>query len=143
MPDGSRTHICCGTGNPTDFTTDLAYDSVHSLLYGWSFADNSLYTIDPATGHTTVIAQPFGPVGRLSGAIGYDWANQTLYFLNDRDDSLYSFDTTTGAPTLIGPTGVTGVAFVGLADLPVPEPSTAVLIAMGVGAFVLFRSRVR
>jgi PEP-CTERM motif len=133
-PAGSRTVI----GGGGDFIRDLAYDSVHGVLYGWDSATVTLNTIDPSTGAATSLPTSFANP-RLGGAIGFDWTNNTLYFLNDSDDNLYSLNTTTGAPTLIGPTGLTGVVFVGLADLPVPEPSSGALIAIGMGGLALAR----
>ena len=140
LPDGSRTII--GGGGANDFITDLAYDPVHGVLYGWSNVV-LLETIDPATGTATPAPSKSFAVSRLNGAIGYDGANNTLYFLNDGDENLYSLNTTTGAPTLIGPTGLTGVTFTGLSDLSVPEPSSASLIAIGLGAFALARQQRR
>ncbi len=58
-------------------------------------------------------------------------------------DDLYSLNTNTGSATLIGHTGLTNVSFNGFADAPVPEPSTAAMIGLGLAGLALVRSRFR
>ncbi len=129
-------HFTANSGQD-DFVNDLAYDSLHGVLYATD-NEGDLDTIDLSTGDGTTVGHLIGTSGRATGPTAYDWNTGTLYALIDT--GLYSVNTDTGVATLIGSTGM---SFSGFADLPVPEPSTAALIATGVAGFVLFRSRLR
>lgn len=138
QPDGSRTQI---GGNGGDGAWDLAYDAADGVLYGWNGFTLGLDIIDTTTGNVDQISSGAFS-GRPRGTLAWDGNDDTLYLLMElpgyldpnQTDVLYSVNTTTGALTGVGDTGVSGVQFVGMADLqasPTPEPSTTGLIGFG------------
>jgi len=80
--------------------TGLTIDSLGGF---WGSTVDSLYTIDPATGASTLVGA-FGTTGALVIDIAVDSAGN-MYLHDIGDDSIYSVDTATGAATLIGTTG--------------------------------------
>ncbi|PWU08183.1 MAG: hypothetical protein C5B51_08250 [Terriglobia bacterium] len=123
---------------------DLAYDSATNTLYGVD--SGSLYTIDTATGTTTLVgAFGFGTDGRLG--LAFD-SNNNLFLNVASSGALYSLNLGTGAGTLVGNNGTTdGFGIDGLADAnysPVPEPaSTLPLLLLGGLGFGMYRRRLR
>lgn len=61
----------------TGVSTDggAAYNKSNDRLYMASFSTNSLYTVNRATGHATLV----GPMGMASGDLGMEWWQQALY----------------------------------------------------------------
>jgi hypothetical protein len=139
-PDGSSTHFPGNSGD--EAVADLAYDPVHDVLYA-STIFGTLVSIDTSTFDGTIIGTVFAL--RDTGPVAYDWSNGTLYILRqdpaDKVDKLYSLDVTNGTPTLIGSTGVSNVRFDAFADLPVPEPSTVLMVGLGLAGLAWVRSR--
>jgi hypothetical protein len=98
-------------GSPTlvgDFGVDgvmagLAYDAGQEILYGTDSFNDTLYSIDPSTGATTLIGLLGGE--RIHG-LAFDGATGTLLGAPGLSgDGLYQIDTSTGAATLIGHIG--------------------------------------
>jgi hypothetical protein len=98
------------------------------VLYGWDLNGLGLVQINPVTGVATDVnpslngfldiqALTFGPDGTLYGA----------------RNALYTIDPSTGVTTLVGSGGYSNVygMAVGPASIPVPEPSSIVLVAIG------------
>ena len=84
----------------------LSQEGVGNSTFG------NLYTINPATGASTLI----GSLGSGAGDItGLAFLNGTLFGLDDFGDALYSIDTATGMATLIGGLGIDVASEVGLA----------------------------
>jgi len=94
----------------------FTYRSLNATLYGVSGVTNSLYQINKTTGAKTLI-----------GASG-------------STDSLYTLNMTTGAAVLVGPLGFNAGSGLGIAI--VPEPSTALLLGLGLAGLATKR-RVR
>jgi hypothetical protein len=71
----------------------------------------------------------------------FDPVSGVLYVVDGvGTNSLYTLDPSTGTLTLVGPTNVLdGLA--GLAFVPVPEPSTLALAALGAVALLIVRRR--
>ncbi len=108
-------------------TMDLAFDSSGTL---YATADNVLYSLSLSTGTATVEANLTGILGGEVMAIMFD-SSDTLFATSFVTDSpLYTLDAGTGAASVLGsstfekPHG--GDIFV-----PVPEPSTLLLLALG------------
>ena len=104
----------------------MAYDDKNGILYAINFDDASLYSIDTATGQSTLI----GATGTPCDVIGlaYDEINEILYMTEAYDtNSLYTLDVATGQATLVGATGeiwLDGLAWI-------PSPSTLSVLALG------------
>lgn len=105
---------------------------LYGLSQGATDGGNKLYTIDPASGATTLV----GALGVGDSAVGglAFAADGTLYAtlsdLNPTAAKLYALDVSSGAATLIGNLGfnsVSGITFL----TPIPEPRTSLLLAAG------------
>ena len=91
---------CPPPGGATSWT-GLAIDPVTGTFYGSTTVN--LYTIDPATGASTLVG-PFNVSSGLMIAIAVNAVGE-MYGHDIFTDSIYSIDMATGAATLIGPTG--------------------------------------
>ncbi|HBG69878.1 MAG: hypothetical protein A2W93_14795 [Bacteroidetes bacterium GWF2_43_63] len=80
--------------------------------YGIVYTDNTLITLDTATGARTEI----GPLGTGLNGISYNPLTATMYGVSST--GLYSVDMTTGTATLLGESGVAGSVFINLACNP-------------------------
>ncbi|MDD3527755.1 MAG: GEVED domain-containing protein, partial [Bacteroidales bacterium] len=85
-------------GPSADFS-GLAFDG--TTMYGASV--DALYSVDPATGQSTLIGSMGNPMGLMIG-IACD-ADGNMYGYDIGDDIFYSINKTTGAATAIGPLG--------------------------------------
>jgi hypothetical protein len=84
-------------GNPGVVITGMATEG--ATLYGGSYNNGFLYTINTANGSLT-------PIG--NSGVAYDTFGSTTagMFAVGRDGNLYSVNPSTGAATLVGPTGI-------------------------------------
>lgn len=145
--DGTVSTIGTGTGIDG---RGLAFDDANRILYATNSSDESLYSVDVATG----IAQRIGALGlgidTSHVGLAYDEINKIL-FLNGGVDNvsplignLYSVDVITGQATLIGSNGVEfvdGLTWVNLGARLVPEPATLALFGAGFASLCVFRRR--
>lgn len=153
--DGSAVTLIGGLGY--GFYGGATYNSDDGYLYALSDATGSgaqreLQKIDVSTGAvTSLFALGSDDSVSFNGGLTYDSATDTFYVIgNDAFGStLYHFDLT-GASSLAAEGGSFGAGFVnaGLAigpDInvtsPVPEPSTVLLMAAGLGLLVVARRR--
>ena len=110
----------------------LAYGD--GYVYGLARGEMGLYRYDVAERRWTVVGST-GILWDLVG-LGYDSSTQTLYAKGRQSMDLYAIDPGTASTSRIGSTGIVeggGLAFV------VPEPTTAVLLA--IGGFAALRRR--
>ena len=100
LASGAYTPVvaCPGPGGGT--WSGLTIDSLGGF---WGSTVDSLYTIDPGTGASTLVGA-FGTTGALVIDIAVN-ATGDMYLHDIGDDSIYSVNTATGAATLIGLTG--------------------------------------
>ena len=102
------------------------------VLFGLSQSGGDLYTINQTTGVTTFIGDP-GVVA--SGLGGLTFSDGGVLFASF-NNNLYTLDPGTGAATFVGAIGFNGVSGLSfLATTAVPEPST--LLLLGIGLFGL------
>lgn len=98
-------------GATGDVLTGLAFDPTFTTLYGLNtspFADQSIFTVDPGTGATTLVGPSGDPPTNNCGDLTFVSGNLVG---NSWVGEFVSFDTTTGAATLIGTnTANTGLA---------------------------------
>ena len=128
---------------------DLAFDTEGTLwLVGGPDGGNKLYTLDTSTGASTFVADITGveeatePSIEIMG-IMFDEDNN-LYGTafrpapepNDFLSPLFSIDTTTGAATVIGQTGL---RLPHGGDYLIPEPSSSLLLLLGLGGLLMAR----
>jgi len=166
----------------------LAFDPITRKLYGstavgFGASQDALYTIDPLSGHTSLVgvigfdnvyALGFDQQGKLFGVSeiskalisintttgagtqidgfknndinrAFDLASRpgdnTMFLADSGSMSLYTLNTVTGHVDLIGPYG-SSANIVGLAFLTsVPEPSTYLVLCVGLSLFALLRQR--
>jgi len=86
-----------GGGNWTGLT--IAADGTF-----WTSTSTDLYTLDPATGVSTLVG-PFGIASGIMIDIAVNAAG-AMYGHDINTDSIYTIDTATGAATLVGATGL-------------------------------------
>jgi len=144
---GLYTFTLAGTSTFVNTTLDsigpitvdgIAFHPTNGLLYALTDADSRLYTLNPANGFLS----PVGELGVVNnggfGALAFNSSGGLFGVINNR---LHTINTTTGAATVIG-TGF-GTDFgntSGAAFGQVPEPSSALLVALG-GLCILRRRR--
>ena len=125
----------------------IAYDPLTSVYYGMSASSQDLYTVNPATGSTTLV----GPTGvDFIARDGLDiTASGAAYFsatVNGQTE-FFTANLLTGALTLVGDVGTPGEVISGLDSITVvpttvPEPGTMALATLG-GGLLLFMLRRR
>ena len=130
----------CGTNPCPSGETRIFFDGISfvgSTLYGLQQGGAGLYTINTGTGVPTLAGSTGIAAGNANGALTTRFTDNQLFGVlsNNIGATLYMF-TVTGTPTLIGAlsgsqTNVTGLAFVDVAPLAVPEPSTMLLLSSG------------
>lgn len=84
----------------------LAYNEVTDVLYGTDYTH--LYTIDTATGTTTLV----GPINRPDAiwAMDYDASIDQIVGVNETDNTMYYISMVDGSATMVGPTGAERVS---------------------------------
>jgi sugar lactone lactonase YvrE len=103
-------------------------------MYASNSGADSFYTMNRATGATTLIGPLSGPTN--PNGLAYNFDNDTMYLIDNSTDNFYSVNLSTGAATLIGPMGSGNL----LGLVYIPEPAT--LATLGV-ALALFAGRRR
>lgn len=113
------------------YVDGLEFDPTTNVLYGCvsDWDDNgALVRIDTTTGQGTLIGYTRGMTD-----IAFQPGTNTLFGIDNgkgiSPGSLYTVDLTTGAATLIGQ--IDNNSLLGAAFVPVPEPSTLALLALG------------
>jgi hypothetical protein len=121
----------------------MAYDYFGGGFYGISADTHDLYSMNPATGATSLI----GPTGvNFVDRIGFDIspASDDAFFSGtvDGQTEFFRVDLATGALDLIGDVGTPGELTSGLDSIAVvPEPTTAALSAIAGGLMLFFLRR--
>jgi len=96
---GTKTQI--GTVSTNAGTTaGLAYDPASNTVFLTSTNNDSLYTLDLATGNATLVGS-YG-VSVVMHGLEWDSSTGTLYGASSSPNSFYSISTSTGAATLLG-----------------------------------------
>ncbi len=102
--------------------THVLYGIVAGPAFDWS----ALIEIDMKTGQGAWI----GPQNAHISGLAFDAQTNALYGIDNWTSKLYTIDIRTGASTLIGSTGLGNP--LGLEDIvPIPEPATVALLAIG------------
>jgi hypothetical protein len=141
--------ISLGTGSATaiggyddDFGRVTGLAEWNGVLYGIRFFHGDLVILDPTTGGISSVVGVHG----LSNATSLALADGRFWTKPAFDPYLYSLDPSTGAPLTWGGVGfehITGLAGPEPLEAPVPEPSTAALLCVGLGTLAARRRRRR
>lgn len=106
MTTGAKTSIGTVSSNAST-TSELAYDRVNDVIYVASSGNDSLFTLDLATGNATLVGA-FGDSTVVMHGLEFGPGN-VLYAVSgaSANQNVYTVDTTTGVATAIGATGLT------------------------------------
>jgi len=130
---GSRTTIFTEGSGQSLF--ELVVDANGDLLVVDDGVD-SILRVDPITGSHTVLSSG----GNLSSPFGLAHDANGDLLVGDRSGKVLRVDPVTGAQTIIASGGGLTSAF-GVAIVPVPEPTTALLLAAGLTTLAAARGR--
>jgi hypothetical protein len=130
----------------TSGVSGLAYDYDSGNHYVADYVANTIGTVDTGSGLVTVV----GPAGiDFSRNNGFDISanvGNTAFLASPATSSgseanLYTVNLTDGTASLVGLIGNPGdnILLQGLTALPIPEPSTAAFLLLGVGALLAVR----
>ena len=109
MNTGAKTQIGTVSAN-AGTTAGLAYDRTNRILYLTSTGNDSLFTLDLATGNATLIGF-YGDSSLVMHGLEYDDSTGTLY--GGSNGNLYRIDKNTGLATLVGISGLTSFTNLG------------------------------
>lgn len=122
-----------GTSGLTSFT-NIGYNSLTNQMFATNSGTDSFYSMNITNGSTTLIGPLVGPTNPNGLAFNRD--NGLMYMVDNNTDNLYTIDMATGAATVIGSTGSHN--FLGLVYIPIPEPTSVLLVGLG-GALLVAR----
>jgi hypothetical protein len=128
--------------NPT--MDGLAFDAA-DVLYGLSQSGEGLYTVNQATGATTLVGRTGITGFFLVGGLTFD-ADGTLYAVLSNSAApslLYRLNRATGAATLVGNIGFRTVTGLATPPAAIPEPGGIVLFGLGLAGLAAARLRRR
>jgi DNA-binding beta-propeller fold protein YncE len=86
-------------------TAGMAYNGVTNTVWVSSTGNDSLWTLDLATGDVTLVGA-YGNTSLVMHGLEWDSSTNTLYGMSSHDGGLYTIDTTNGLATLVGTTGL-------------------------------------
>lgn len=143
VPDSARVTAVSGFAPSMD---GLAFDSA-GVLYGLNQGapnnGNRLYTIDQATGATTLVGS-LGVGNSAVGGLAFAPDGSLYATLSDLAPAsaarLYRLDKSTGVASFVGNVGfdsVSGIAFLS----PVPEPQTWLLLLCGAAGLLMLQAQ--
>jgi hypothetical protein len=125
--DGSSTTINASMGSPMG---GLAYNSLTDMLVGINDGGGNLYNINRTNGTQTLL----GNGGSLNDSgLAFD-ADKNLYWDVDYSGNLFSYDPTNNyarTTHLSGLGSFDGATYLNTTSVPVPEPSTLAIFALG------------
>ena len=154
---GTIYHVTPGAGTPLSTSVGapqgLAFGSNNQLLaVNGNPSSPEIWSINPANGNATVLSDNTGvgsgpAFGSLRGITTA--ADGTIYVTDVTNNEIFKVDPSTGDRSIVSGSGIGGTTFGGLtygiAIYPnlssVPEPSTALLLALGAGGVALLRRR--
>jgi sugar lactone lactonase YvrE len=87
-------------------------------MYATNSGTDSLYTMNLATGATTLVGPLSGPTNPNGLAFAPDTG--TMYLVDNSTDTLYTINLTTGAAAVIGSTGTGNLLGLAYINGPVP-----------------------
>lgn len=113
-----------GNNGLTSFT-NLGYNSTTNTMYATNSGTDSFYSVNRATGATTLI----GPLltSTNPNGLAYNAANGLMYMVDNSTDNLYTINLQTGEATIIGFIGSGN--YLGL--VWIPSPGAAALLGLG------------
>ena len=126
-------------GVGTDIDAIAFYGS--DILYAIDDGDNQLVTLNTTTGALSVIG-PLGIATSSEQGLGFDPFGN-LFLINEGDESLYSVNITNGTATFIADLGADFESLAIIDEVSVPEPTTLILLGLGLAGLGFARKRLR
>jgi len=110
MATGAKTQF--GTVSSNAGTTAGLAVGANGVVYVSSSGNDSLYTLDLATGNATLVGA-YGDSAIVMHGLEYVAATGKMYGMSSHNNGLYDINVSTGAATLIGTTGLTSFSNLG------------------------------
>jgi DNA-binding beta-propeller fold protein YncE len=107
---GAKTPIGMVSANAG--TTGGLAVGLNNIVWVTSTSNDSLYTLDLATGTATLVGA-YGDAAIVMHGLEYVEATDTLYGLSSHNNGLYNINKTTGAATLVGTSSLTSFTNLG------------------------------
>ncbi len=127
---GTSTFVNTTADSLGPITVDgMAVSPTNGLIYALTDVDTRLYILNAVSGFLTPVGELGVTPNSGTGALSFDQSGALLGVINNK---LYTISTTTGAATAVGNGNGTDYGSInGLAFGPVPEPTSAALLAIG------------